>query len=163
MGFEIVFIFTPEQWGNDPIRRAYVSHGLVQPPTSLFIQFVENCLPPHPEKGPFQKTMNHLPSINFGGWVLSNDFLHLFTHRKNWGGNDPLWYLSYGNLPSKKLGRLWGLLMRKYWEQDSESEWICWKWVVIPNKIPLIRPRETQVLMLLWYSDILLRYFMKGT
>ena len=29
-----MFYFHPEPWGNDPISRAYLSHGLVQPPPS---------------------------------------------------------------------------------------------------------------------------------
>ena len=40
--FQTFFIFTPT-WGNDPIWRAYFSHGLVQPPTrngSVFYVFV---------------------------------------------------------------------------------------------------------------------------
>ena len=37
-GFKYIFIFIPT-WGNDPIWRAFVSNGLVQPPTSFVFGF----------------------------------------------------------------------------------------------------------------------------
>jgi len=43
-GFQVFFYVHPDPWGNDPIWRAYFSRGLVQPPTSHFLQFSYPCL-----------------------------------------------------------------------------------------------------------------------
>ena len=51
-GFQWCLIFTPKTWGNDPIWRAYVSIGVVQPPTRYTLK--SNECPPQ-EQWPFQK------------------------------------------------------------------------------------------------------------
>ena len=60
----LFFNFHPETWGNDPIRRAYFSNGLVQPPTS---STWTNCV----ARRCLYKLSKHV-----SGWCRSKEWIH---------------------------------------------------------------------------------------
>ncbi len=72
----IFFIFTPQNWGDDPIWRAYFWDGLVQPTSKIHPNFVLSLIPPifcfshdalhdRARRGPSSHPNRSLPDVFF--------------------------------------------------------------------------------------------------